>query len=82
MEDFEKVPDYVWDILFAFLGQKPLNFGKHQVPEAIQVLLKDAVSYGVLETVPYKEGSEKCVNINLKKSVTRSVVSEQLKKSV
>lgn len=48
----ERVPDYVWDILEAWLLDKPLDFRSHDVPVEIQLHLANAVHNGVLGKVP------------------------------
>lgn len=51
----DEVPDYVWDILQAWLYQRPLNFGYHEVPIEVQGYLKNAVEANVLGTVKEEE---------------------------
>lgn len=45
------VPEYVYDLLNAFLNKEPLNFGKHDLPVEIQLILANAVKTGKLGTV-------------------------------
>lgn len=50
----EKVPDYVLDLLEAFLLQKPLDFKTHEVPAPVQRILKLAKEDGLLKGVKHE----------------------------
>jgi hypothetical protein len=51
----EKTPDYVHDLLDAFLSGEPLNFHRHPVPRDVQDRLTAAKESGQLGTVPAEE---------------------------